>query len=87
MAIADRAELAGQLAFLQNSVGSILEPFSSFLCLRGMRTLALRLQRRVANADGTSAAGGVGALSRPEPPSAGRTGAAADARRRGLISL
>ncbi len=51
MAIADRAELAEQLAFLQNSVGSILDPFSSFLCLRGMRTLALRLQRRVANDD------------------------------------
>jgi cystathionine gamma-lyase len=50
VAIADRAELAEQLAFLQNSVGSILDPFSSFLCLRGMRTLALRLQRHVANA-------------------------------------
>ena len=50
VAIADRAELAEQLSFLQNSVGSILDPFSSFLCLRGMRTLALRLQRHVANA-------------------------------------
>ncbi len=50
VAIADRADLAGQLAFLQNSVGAILDPFSSFLCLRGMRTLALRLQRHVANA-------------------------------------
>ena len=50
VAIADRAELAEQLSFLQNSVGSILDPFSSFLCLRGMRTLALRLQRHVVNA-------------------------------------
>lgn len=39
-----------QLAFLQNSVGAILDPFSSFLTLRGMRTLALRLERHVANA-------------------------------------
>ncbi|QLC74627.1 PLP-dependent transferase [Pseudomonas sp. LPB0260] len=50
VAVADRAELAEQLAFLQNSVGGILDPFSSFLCLRGMRTLALRLQRHVDNA-------------------------------------
>ena len=50
VAIGERPELAEQLAFLQNSVGSILDPFSSFLCLRGMRTLALRLQRHVDNA-------------------------------------
>jgi cystathionine gamma-lyase len=50
VALADRAELAEQLAFLQNSVGGILDPFSSFLCLRGMRTLALRMQRHVDNA-------------------------------------
>ncbi|UTW08286.1 trans-sulfuration enzyme family protein [Pseudomonas benzenivorans] len=50
VAVADRPELAEQLAFLQNSVGGILDPFSSFLCLRGMRTLALRLQRHVDNA-------------------------------------
>ncbi len=50
VAIGDRPELAEQLAFLQNSVGGILDPFSSFLCLRGMRTLALRMQRHVANA-------------------------------------
>lgn len=50
VAVADRPELAEQLAFLQNAVGSILDPFSSFLTLRGMRTLALRLQRHVDNA-------------------------------------
>ncbi|MCY1528582.1 Cystathionine beta-lyase [compost metagenome] len=50
VAVADRAELAEQLAFLQNAVGSILDPFSSFLTLRGMRTLALRVQRHVDNA-------------------------------------
>ncbi len=50
VAVADRPELAEQLAFLQNAVGSILDPFSSFLTLRGIRTLALRLQRHVDNA-------------------------------------
>jgi len=50
VAVADRPELAEQIAFLQNAVGSILDPFSSFLTLRGIRTLALRLQRHVDNA-------------------------------------
>lgn len=50
VAVADRPELVEQLAFLQNAVGSILDPFSSFLTLRGMRTLALRLQRHGENA-------------------------------------
>ncbi|MFC3396154.1 trans-sulfuration enzyme family protein [Brenneria rubrifaciens] len=38
-------ELAAQLAYLQNAVGGILDPFSSFLTLRGIRTLALRSAR------------------------------------------
>ncbi|HLA32857.1 MAG TPA: PLP-dependent aspartate aminotransferase family protein [Pseudomonas sp.] len=50
LVVADKPELAEQLGFLQNAVGGILDPFSSFLCLRGMRTLALRLQRHVDNA-------------------------------------
>ncbi|WP_397452962.1 trans-sulfuration enzyme family protein [Pseudomonas sp. NA-150] len=48
--VADRPELIEQLTFLQNAVGSILDPFSSFMTLRGMRTLALRVQRHVDNA-------------------------------------
>jgi cystathionine gamma-lyase len=44
-------ELADQLGFLQNSVGSILGPFDSFLALRGLKTLALRMERHNANAD------------------------------------
>ena len=39
-----------QLAFLQNSVGGILSPFDSFLALRGLKTLALRMQRHCDNA-------------------------------------
>ena len=39
-----------QLAFLQNSVGAIAGPFDSFLALRGVKTLALRMERHCANA-------------------------------------
>lgn len=44
-AVGNNSELATQLAFLQNAVGGILDPFSSFLTLRGLRTLALRIER------------------------------------------
>src|SRR6476619_700563 len=37
--VGDDAELAGQLAFLQNSVGAVQGPFDSFLALRGLKTL------------------------------------------------
>jgi cystathionine gamma-lyase len=39
-----------QLGFLQNSVGAIASPFDSFLTLRGVKTLALRMQRHCENA-------------------------------------
>jgi cystathionine beta-lyase/cystathionine gamma-synthase len=39
------AELGERLGFLQNSVGAVLGPFDSFLALRGLKTLALRMQR------------------------------------------
>lgn len=44
------AGLREQLAFLQNSVGSIAGPFDSFLALRGIKTLALRMERHCSNA-------------------------------------
>jgi cystathionine gamma-lyase len=43
-------ELRERLGFLQNSVGAIAGPFDSFLALRGIKTLALRMQRHVASA-------------------------------------
>lgn len=46
----ERAELAEQLAFLQNSVGAVAGPFDSFLALRGLKTLALRMERHCSNA-------------------------------------
>ncbi|HEX5685503.1 MAG TPA: PLP-dependent aspartate aminotransferase family protein [Ideonella sp.] len=39
------AEIAEQLAFLHNAIGSIAGPFDSFLALRGVKTLALRMER------------------------------------------
>ena len=39
-----------RLGFLQNSVGAIAGPFDSFLALRGLKTLALRIERHNSNA-------------------------------------
>jgi cystathionine gamma-lyase len=46
----DRAELKEKLGFLQNAVGSISGPFDSFLALRGLKTLSLRMERHCASA-------------------------------------
>ncbi|HLZ77607.1 cystathionine gamma-synthase [Phenylobacterium sp.] len=43
-------EVADQLTFLQNAVGSVAGPFDSFLALRGVKTLALRMERHCSNA-------------------------------------
>jgi cystathionine gamma-lyase len=47
----ENGELADRLAFLQNAVGAIGGPFDSFLALRGLKTLHLRMQRHCENAD------------------------------------
>jgi cystathionine beta-lyase/cystathionine gamma-synthase len=43
-------ELRERLAYLQNAVGGIQGPFDSFLALRGLKTLALRMERHCASA-------------------------------------
>jgi cystathionine gamma-lyase len=43
-------ELGDQISFLQNAVGAIQGPFDSFLALRGVKTLALRMERQSASA-------------------------------------
>jgi cystathionine beta-lyase/cystathionine gamma-synthase len=43
------ADLAERMAFLQNAVGAVAGPFDSFLALRGLKTLALRMQRHCEN--------------------------------------
>ena len=50
LVVGDNAELAEQLAFLQNSTGGVQGPFDSFLALRGLKTLHLRMQAHNANA-------------------------------------
>jgi cystathionine gamma-lyase len=47
---AGRAELGDRLGFLQNAVGAVAGPFDSFLALRGLKTLALRMERHCSNA-------------------------------------
>ena len=44
-------KLAEEIAFLQNATGGILQPFDSFLLIRGIKTLGLRLDRHVENAE------------------------------------
>ena len=48
--ITNRNDLAEKLAFLQNSIGAIQGPFDSFLALRGLKTLPLRMERHNYNA-------------------------------------
>ena len=43
-------DLAEQLAYLQNSIGSVAGPFDSFLALRGVKTLDIRMQRHCESA-------------------------------------
>ena len=49
-AVRDEA-LADRLAFLQNAAGGVLGPFDSFLLIRGIKTLGVRLDRHVENAE------------------------------------
>jgi len=48
--VGDNPDLAKRLGFLQNAVGAIQGPFDSFLALRGLKTLALRMERHASNA-------------------------------------
>jgi cystathionine gamma-lyase len=48
--VGENPELAERLRFLQNAVGAIAGPFDSFLALRGLKTLALRMERHCTNA-------------------------------------
>jgi cystathionine gamma-lyase len=47
--VGENKEIADQLGFLQNAIGGIQGPFDSFLALRGVKTLALRMQRHSEN--------------------------------------
>jgi cystathionine gamma-lyase len=48
--VGDNPELRDRMAFLQNALGAIQGPFDSFLALRGVKTLALRMERQSTSA-------------------------------------
>jgi cystathionine gamma-lyase len=48
--VGQNEELREKIAFLQNAVGSISGPFDSFLALRGLKTLSLRMERHCTSA-------------------------------------
>ena len=48
--VGDDSELAEQMTFLQNAVGGVQGPFDSFLALRGLKTLHLRMKAHCENA-------------------------------------
>jgi cystathionine gamma-lyase len=48
--VGQNQEVREKIAFLQNAVGSIAGPFDSFLALRGLKTLSLRMERHCASA-------------------------------------
>jgi cystathionine gamma-lyase len=48
--VGGNAELRDRLAYLQNAVGAVQGPFDSFLALRGLKTLALRMERHSSSA-------------------------------------
>lgn len=50
LVVGDNQKVAEQLEYLQNAIGAIAGPFDSYLALRGLKTLALRMQRHSENA-------------------------------------
>ena len=48
--VGEDEQLASRLAFLQNAAGAVAGPFDSFLALRGLKTLHLRMERHCRNA-------------------------------------
>jgi cystathionine beta-lyase/cystathionine gamma-synthase len=50
LAVARSAELGDRLAFVQNAVGAVLGPFESWLLLRSLKTLPLRMAKQESNA-------------------------------------
>ena len=55
VAVTRDAAVAERLRFLQNAMGAVPGPFDCFLALRGLRTLALRVERHAANASAVAA--------------------------------
>lgn len=54
VAVVNSKELAERLHFIQNATGGVLPPFDSFLLIRGIKTLAVRMDRHNSNAKGVA---------------------------------
>ena len=50
LVVTNDEEIAERLRFIQKAVGGILSPFDAWLCLRGTKTLAVRMKQHCANA-------------------------------------
>ncbi|WP_139906108.1 trans-sulfuration enzyme family protein [Clostridium thermarum] len=50
LAVVNSKDLAERLHFIQNATGGVLPPFDSFLMIRGIKTLAVRMDRHNSNA-------------------------------------
>jgi cystathionine gamma-synthase len=53
--ITDDADLAERFEFLQKSAGAVPSPFDSYLLLRGIKTLAVRMEQHCTNAEAVAA--------------------------------
>lgn len=51
LAVVRNEEIAQKLRFIQNAVGAIAQPFDSYLLIRSIKTLAVRMDAHVANAE------------------------------------
>ena len=51
LVVVNNDDLAEKLHFIQNATGGILQPFDSFLLIRGIKTLSVRMDRHVENAE------------------------------------
>lgn len=49
LAVVNTSELAERLHFIQNATGGVLSPFDSWLLIRGIKTLAVRMDRHIEN--------------------------------------
>ena len=50
LVVVNDKEIADRLYYLQNAIGGVLAPWDSFLVIRGIKTLGVRMDRHVANA-------------------------------------
>ncbi|MDO5862120.1 MAG: PLP-dependent aspartate aminotransferase family protein [Thermoplasmata archaeon] len=51
LVVVNDEDIAKRIGFIQNATGGVLGPFDSFLLIRGIKTLAVRMDRHVENAE------------------------------------